>query len=44
VCQHCNTGLMVFVQTGAVRAPHAKVFRCNYCGFVELREPAKAAP
>lgn len=37
ICQICHTGLLVFLQTGSVRRPEAKVYRCSHCGGIVCR-------
>ncbi len=39
VCESCHTGILVFQQTGAVRRPDARVYRCNCCGSQVFRDP-----
>jgi predicted nucleic acid-binding Zn-ribbon protein len=38
VCLGCHVGILVFVQSGVVGAPHARVFRCNHCGSQVTRD------
>lgn len=38
VCELCHTGILVFQQTGKVRAPHARIYRCSYCGTQTVRD------
>jgi RNase P subunit RPR2 len=37
ICHSCKTGLLVFLQTGSVRHPEAKIFRCSHCGNIVTR-------
>ncbi len=41
VCDSCHTGLLVFVQTGLVRRPHARVYKCSHYGQLVEREPKR---
>jgi hypothetical protein len=39
VCSICRKGILIFLQTGSVQHPTARIYRCNCCGATFPVEP-----